>query len=481
MDNDLKLKKQFFKGSIWLFGANIFARIFSFVTTLVLAKLLTPEDFGLVGYGFLVVNTIALFKMMGFNTALIYQKDKINESASSLFWFLIIWSLFLYGVVYFISPIISSFFREVRLISLVRVLGLSLIINSISSIPTSLLEREIDFKRRVIPDVVKLLIYSIVTILLALKGFKYWSFIYGTLLADLIQLILAFLLKPVKIKFEVHFSLLREMFKFGRNIVGLSFIHFGIRNIDDFFIGRMLGTKFLGFYQFSYRIANVPATNITNVFGKILFPTFSKIADSDEKLLNAFMKFFRFIVLITVPVTFFIILIIPDFISGFYGKWESAIIPIQIISYFGLVRSVGSGMGSVFYAKGKPEKLLPVALTQFIVLSLILFPLIHFYGIIGACIAINISMTISFIGSFWELNKLVKLSFWKVFSYLAFPISISLIIYFGVSILCNLFNLSTVQFFFLKFFTFPLLILVSYFIFIQDKKEILRELQSLSK
>ncbi|MBN2280612.1 MAG: lipopolysaccharide biosynthesis protein [Candidatus Marinimicrobia bacterium] len=481
MDEDLKIKKQFFKGSVWLFGSNVFARLFGFITTLVLAKVLMPEDFGVVGYGFLVVNSVALFKMMGFNTALIYQKEKTQEAASSLFWFLVLWSIFLYCLIFMVSPVIAGFFREQRLVHLVQVLGLSIIINSISSIPISLLEKDIHFKKRILPDVSKLIIYSVTTIFLAFKGFSYWSFIWGTLLADLAQLVFSFFLKPVKIALRVDFSLLREMFRFGKSIVGLSFLQFGVRNIDDFFIGRMLETASLGIYQFSYRIANVPATNITNVFGQILFPTFAKIAHDDAKLMNAFIKFFRYIVILTVPLTFYIVLIIPDFVQLYYEQWQKAILPIQLISYFGLLRAIGSGMGSVFYAKGKPHKLLPISAFQFIILALLLYPFIRWYGITGACIAINISMTYSIMATFLELHKMIKVPFPKIFTYLVIPIFLSVALFLGVHFFNDVLGFTGELEFYVKLVLFPVLIAAGYFLVIPDRKDIFRELMSMSK
>jgi len=415
MADHQNLKKQVVKGSFWVFGANLISRGISLLATLILARLLTPEDFGVIGYGFLIVNAIGLLREMGFSSALIYQKREIEKSASSALVFMFLWSLLLYLIVFLLAPFAAKFFREPRLVSLLRILTITLVINSLAGVPLALLEKEINFKFRVIPDLTNLTTYAVVTVLFAFLGFNYWSFVIGTLAGGSLQLIVAMLLKPVKIRLKPDLSLLKELFRFGKNVMSLGVLNFAIRNIDDFFVGRMLGTILMGIYQFSYRIANIPATNITNVIGKVLYPGYVKIADDENRIRNAFLDSFHYVSFITIPVTLYIILIIPDVIYLFFPHWVKAILPIQLLAYFGLLRSLGSGMGSIFLAKGKPHILIPIGITQVIVILLLIYPFVRSYGIIGACITINISQTISFfMGTYWS-KKLLN---FKVFQFL---------------------------------------------------------------
>jgi lipopolysaccharide exporter len=404
MGNSESLKHQVVKSSFWVFGANLFSRGISFISTLILARLLTPESFGVIGYGFLIVGAIGLIREVGFNSALIYQKKRIEEAASTALVFITLWSTFLYVLVVLLAPLAAVFFREPRLILLLRVLTISLILNSIANVPMTLLEKDIRFNRRVIPEVINLTVYGIFTALFAFLGFNYWSFVIGTLCADVCQLIVAFRLRPVKIILKPDLALLRELFGFGKNVMGLGILNFGIRNVDDFFVGRMLGTVPLGVYNFAYRIANIPATNITNVLGKVLYPGFTKIADDLKALQKGFIKSLEYVSFITIPLTFYIVLITPDVIRLFFPNWIEAIVPIQLIAYFGGVRSLGSGTGSVFLAKGQPQRMLPISGFQFVFLTVLLYPTIKYFGLKGVCWLVNISMTISF---FWS-NALLK-------------------------------------------------------------------------
>lgn len=471
------IKNQVARGSFWLFGANFISRGITFLSTLVLARLLTPEAFGVIGYGFLIVGAIGLIREMGFNSALIYQKRKINEAASAAILFIFCWSTFLYFLVVLLAPLAATFFREPRLVQLLRVLTLSLILNSLASVPMSLLEKEIRFKKRVIPELINLSAYGVITVIFAWLQFDYWAFVIGVLVADICQLIAAFILSPVKIRLKVDWKILRELFGFGRSVMSLGILNFLIRNIDDFFIGRMLGTVPMGIYQFSYRIANIPATNITNVLGKVLYPGFTKIAHNINRLRNAFLQSFEYVTFITIPVTLYIILITPDVIHHFFPKWIDAIVPIQLIAYFGGVRSIGSGTGSIFLAIGKPNRLIPISLTQVLFLTAFLYPVIHFWGLIGVCVLVNLSITISFVWSFLLIRKFVEISLISVSRILFIPLLFSIILMMLLST-GWLENLSDWQYYLivLKGIGFPVLFILFSFIFSETLGNLARDL-----
>jgi len=473
------LKNQVVKGSFWVFGANLISRGVSFLSTLILARLLTPEAFGVIGYGFLIANAIGLIREMGFDSALIYQKSEIEKAASASLIFIFLWSLCLYLMVFIFAPVAATFFREARLVGLLRVLTISMVLNSLSSIPMSLMSKDIDFKRRVIPEVFNLTVYGIVTAIFAFLGFDYWAFVIGVLSADLVQLITAMILRPVRIQLIVEIPILRELFRFGKNILGLNVLNFGIRNIDDFFVGRMLGTVPLGIYNFAYRIANIPATNITNVIGKVLYPGFVKIADDKQRLREAFLKSLEYVTFLTIPVTLYIILIIPDVVHLFFPKWIEAIVPIQLIAYFGGVRSIGSGTGSVVMAKGKPGLLLPISLTQLVFLAVLLYPVTRIWGLTGVCILVNVSITISFIWSFLLVKNLTDISLKSVLKILASPflISTALLIALSVDIVENLSNWKY-YLIVLKGIGFPGLFLIFSILFTDIPKRMIQDLRN---
>jgi len=142
-------------------------------------------------------------------------------------------------------------------------------------------------------------------------------------------------------------------------------------------------------------------------------------------LKNGFIRSFRYVTFITVPLTIYIVLITPDVVRRFFPHWNDAILPIQLIAYFGGLRSIGSGLGSIFLAKGKPQLLIPISLFQMIFLSALLYPTIHFWGLIGVCILVNLSMTLSFLWTFIKAGRIIALNIEEILRVVAFPILVS--------------------------------------------------------
>ena len=436
MSQHQNLRNQIVTGSYWVFGANVLSRGITLLSTFVLMKILDPDNFGVIGYGFLIVSGIGLIREMGFSSALIYQKERVESAANTAFWFITIWSLFLYVLAFLLAPVAASFFREPRLTALLRVVMFSVVLNSCASISMSLMEKEINFKRRVIPELANLSVYGIVTSICAILGLRYWSFVVGVLVGDLVQFLLAFILRPIRLKFGFDKDLFHQLFGFGKNVMGLGILNFGIRNVDDFFVGRMLGTTPLGIYQLAYRLANIPATNITNVMGKVLFPGFTRLADDPIKLKSGFEKSFQYVTFVTIPITFYIVLVTPEVILRFFPQWQSAIVPIQLIAYFGGIRSISAGLGKLFLAKGVPHRLIPVSLFQFGFLSIFLYPTIHYFGLVGVCILVNIAITVAFIWSFILAANLVPITLRGILRILAKPVVISTFLFLMIYVLC---------------------------------------------
>jgi O-antigen/teichoic acid export membrane protein len=180
-------------------------------------------------------------------------------------------------------------------------------------------------------------------------------------------------------------------------------------------------------------------------------------------------------------VTFYIILITPDVVHLFLPKWIDAILPIQLIAYFGGIRSLSSGSGSVFLAKGKPNLLLPISLTQVIFLAVFLYPTIHFFGLIGVCILVNIDMTISCVWGFLRLKTLIGLSLKSLLRIMIFPIIVSICIIIFILFVSNeFFTYDKMVLFLLKTITFPIVYLITTRLLSDTPQLILKDLLNIN-
>ncbi|MFQ5901638.1 MAG: lipopolysaccharide biosynthesis protein [Thermodesulfobacteriota bacterium] len=404
----MELKRKVLKAAFWVSLSSIISRIATILATLILARLLMPLDFGMVAIAALITSAIGLFRELGLSRTLIVQKENLDSVSNTVFYLLIVWNLLLYSVVFLSAPLLAGFFKDAALVPVIRVMTLSLLIAAFGEVPFALWEREMAFKRVATSDVINLVTYSILSVVLAYDGFGYWSIIYGTLIGEGARVLFVWTLTQWRPRFLFTFSLSKEVVRFGGSLTGIGIVNYLIRNIDDTFVGRLLGLVSLGHYNFAYRIANVPATNITNVIGRIMFPAYSQISEHTFDLRNAFNKTFYFTAMATIPLSLMIIVFIPDFFHLFYGnKWDTAILPVQILVVFGLIRSLGSGMGGIFLALKRPEIMLKISSVQLLILTVFLYPVTLYWGVAGVSVLTTICILYSFTHNYIHLKRIL--------------------------------------------------------------------------
>jgi len=407
----MELKQKAITASLWVGASTVFSKIVSFLTTLILAKLLIPDDFGIVAVASLVVMSLGLFREMGLNRALIYQEKNITEAASTAFYLIVIVSSMLYVAAYLSAPLFASFFQDIRVTAVVRVLSVGIVISAFSEVQSALLEKEILFKKTTISEAAFFMSYGLSSISLAYIGFSYWSLVLGQLIADVVRVSCFWIISDWRPTFVFDKSIASQLIGYGKHILGMVLVHFGIRNIDDAFVGRMCSKSSLGLYYLAYRIANFPATGITNVVGRIMFPVYSKLPKNAFDLRNAFLKTLRLTSALTIPAVFFIFVYVSDFLNILYqDKWMEAVLPIQILCLYGLLRSLGSGMGAIFMATGRPDIPFKISLVQLLFLACALYPGIKLMGIIGVCAISDIGMFISVGLNYLKLRQVIASS-----------------------------------------------------------------------
>jgi len=286
----LTLKEKVTSSVFWVGVSMVGARGLSFIVQIVLARILVPEYFGLISICALVMDALRLFSEMGFSSALIYRKDRVREASDVTFLAAIGTSFVLYGVAFVIAPLVGQFFRMPEVPSVLRVLSIVMVINSVGQVPFVLLARELDFRRRLVPDLVPALGYGLVAISLALSGMGVWSLVVGRIAEAILRVILVWWVVPWRPNWTFDWDLAKEMFAYGRHIIASKILIFGITNVDDTFVGRMTGAAGLGYYGLAYNLSNLPATQITRLVNQIMFPALSQLQDDLQRMRRAFFQ-----------------------------------------------------------------------------------------------------------------------------------------------------------------------------------------------
>jgi lipopolysaccharide exporter len=373
----------------WVGASSALSRSLTMLTTLILAGILTPDNFGVVSVANLITASLGLFRDFGMNQAIIYQKKNVSQAADTAMVLSVSASLVLFIAAYFLAGSAAVFFHNPAVEDVMKVLPFSLVITAFSTIPTSLLEKEMDFKKRALPEVLSFLTYFLVSITLAKLGFSYWSIIFGYLALCIVGLVVTFIVSPWHPTLRFHRPVLRDLFGFGSYAMLSSIVVFVFRNVDSFSVGRILGTTPLGFYDMAYRVGNVTTTQIGFVMSKVLYPAFTKMGDDIQQIRNSFLRVYRWLAIVNIPLTIGIILYTPYFFHLFYGnKWDHAILPAQILAVYGLFRSLFSHAGSLLMSIGKIKEVFWINLGELTVMLILIVPVIGAYDLVGLTILI---------------------------------------------------------------------------------------------
>lgn len=391
------LRAQTSKNIFFVFILKVFIRLVSFAATILLLRILNPKDFGLIAIAQILITVFQFFETFGINSAII-QREKADERVYSTGLTIIFAiSIILYGLAFAIAPLWAKFYENDGVLAIVRVLSLSLVISAFAFIPDTYLRKTLNFKKGIVPDMVRIVAYSTSAVALALLGLGYWSLIYGTIIGEIMRTITYFLIMPMKLKFTFDKAIARDLIRYGKWMVVGSLIYWGYSYLDNAIVGKLLGTVVLGFYMVAYRWGNWIIDNIVQVLSPVLFPTFSMIQNDLRVLRRGFLEVTKYVSLIIFPITFGLIILARDFVLVLMGnKWEPAIVPLQVLAFGGLCRALQSMGGSVFLAVGKPKVNTYFMGMILVIILVLIYPFLKWKGIVGVSIAVSLAFVITF-------------------------------------------------------------------------------------
>ncbi|MCB2223817.1 MAG: lipopolysaccharide biosynthesis protein [Actinobacteria bacterium] len=354
----------------WNYVSFASGKVLVLVTLAVLARLLTPSEFGIVGFATLALAYLAVLKDLGLGGALIQRKDDTEEAAQTVYTLNLILGVVLTGLTMLAAPAVAAFFREPLVTPILRVLALTFVIEALGSVHLVLLARRLDFKRRLVPDVGRAIVKGGVSITAAALGMGVWALVWGQLASVAASAILVRLVIPWRPRFELHRRLVRPLLGFGMPLVVVNIQHAVWANLDYVVIGRMLGDAALGVYTLAYRLPELLIQSIWRVVAGAAFPFFSTLQDRPDLLRSGFLKALRFSQLLVVPLALGLIITAEPAVGALFGdQWDEAVPVLRILALFTLVASVGYNAGDVYKAIGRSGILAKLGLVDLLVLA----------------------------------------------------------------------------------------------------------------
>ncbi len=407
----MTLRQQVATSAAWVGLSTAVIKVLNFITiTLVLARVLEPGDFGLVGLAWLAINAFDFLRELGITAALVYRQGEDEDVAADVAYIaLAAASVIIYFLVFLAAPLIEAFFSDADgLTQILRALALTMLINAVGQVPYTLMAKHLDFRNKAIPEIMAGVGNSIVAITLALTGFGVWALVGGYLTDSVLRNALVWFFTAWRPRWRFQRAIWREMFDYGKHVVSSRVLIFGITNIDDAMIGRVLGSSSLGFYTLAYRLSNLPATHMTRLVSSVMFPAFSKIQKEQARIRRIFFQTIHAIGLLAAPISVATIVLGPTFVHEYYlGRWDDAIVAMQWLTIYGFARSIAANMGPIMRAMGKPQWLSALALWRFITMAVLLYPAILWKGIVGVSILSAAVAVVDFGIAAWMTKRLI--------------------------------------------------------------------------
>ena len=476
-----QLKTQAISGVKWSGISMGVVTALQFITLAVLARLLSPSDFGLMGMIMVVIGFAQAFADMGLSNAIIQRQDVPESHLSSFFWINVSIGILLSVCIILIRPLAVIYFKQSILSNYLIFAAFIFLITPVGQIFTTLLRKELKFKTLSKIEVGGTVVYSVSAVSLALAKFGVLSLIFGQLIRSLFTVgILFFVFRKIWLP-RFHFSIkeIKSYLSFGVFQMGERAVNYLTANIDYIIIGRFLGASALGFYTLAYQIMTVPLAKINPVITRVAFSAFSKIQDDNSRMRRGYCKVINYISMLSFPMLAGMLIIAPEFIGLVYGaKWQPSVIVLQIFCLVGIFKSLGNPIGSVLLAKGRADIGFYWNVFAVIMISLAVIVGVN-WGIVGVAVAILILQVPFFFIIQPIVNRLIELKFSEFFKSVKLPFICSGIMLTGIILLkMILANINMLLLFITVFVVGVIIYTVSYYI---KDKAVFLELKSILK
>lgn len=348
------LKRQTIVGVFWSIVERFGSQIVTFIISLVLARILSPREFGLAGIIIVFTSIGSIIVDGGFGSALI-QRDKITKiDESSVFYFNCIVGAFLSFVLYLNAGNISHFYDEPDLLRITQVMSLNLFILSFSTVPNNLLAKKLDFKIQAKVSIISAILSGIIGVLMAINGYGVWSLVFQTLSSSLFRVFFLYLLSKWLPALIFSYEALKSLFHFGSLILVSGILNTIFTNLYKLIIGKIYTMTDLGYYNKANEFFTLTSTNTVGIIGKVLFPALSKLQKDNIRFKLAFAKSLKVITLVTMPIMLGLGAIADNLIPFLItDKWNASIPYLRILSLMGALLPISSMNLEALKAQGK--------------------------------------------------------------------------------------------------------------------------------
>ncbi len=370
-------------------------QILTWASTLIIARILTPADFGLMGMAQLYLGFVQMVSEFGLGASIIHDHALRREQIAQLGGVSILMGLGIWGLSWIAAVPVSWVFGEPGVRPIIGILGVTFVTMGFRVVPRSLMVRDFQFKRVAAVDVCEAIVTTIVTLTLAFLGYRYWSLVWGAIAGSLAGTLLALFWRAHVLRWPSDLRTISHTVKFGGHIVVSRISWYLYSNADFAVVGRSLGKAVLGAYTFGWSLASIPVNRISAMVGQVTPSVFSKVKHDKAALRRYLLRLSEGLAFLTFPLAVGIALVAEDFVLAALGeKWRGAIVPLRLLALSAAVRSISTLFPQLLNYTGRSREQMRFALLALAVLPPAFWIGAHWFGTLGVGVAWLVGYTL---------------------------------------------------------------------------------------
>ena len=407
------LKHKTVKGTVWSTLERFSVQGIQFIVMILMARILSPQDYGLVGMIAIFIAISQTFIDSGFSQALIRKQERTEVDNSTVFYFNIAVGLFLYLLLYVAAPYIADFYNEPQLTSITRVIGVSLIFNSLAVVQRALLTLKLDFKTQAKASLTGAIISGIVGIVMAYTGFGVWAIVFQQILNLGVVTLLLWVFSKWKPLWTYSWTSFRELFSFGSKLLASGLLDTIYKNVYLIVIGKVFKAADLGYYTRSVQFSDFASSNITGIFQRVSYPVLCTIQNEDERLANVYRRILRVSAFVIFPLMIGLAAVArPLILTILTEKWLFSATLLVPLCFQGMWYPVHAINLNLLQVKGRSDLFLRLEVIKKI-LGIIVICCTLPFGLLALCWGGLVSSLISLVINTYYTGKLINLGFFK--------------------------------------------------------------------
>lgn len=416
------LSQRAVRGGFWVFALRVVHRLLALARIIVLAHLLTPDDFGLFAIALLALSALETFSQTGFEAALVQKKGNVKPYLDTAWTVQVIRGVTLVLVLFTVAPYVARFFGEPMARPLLRALGLSMLFQSFANIGVVHFRKELEFHKEFLYQVSGTVVDFVVAIGAAVALRNAWALVAGLVAGSLVRMAVSYLIHPFRPRLRLDKEKAGELYRFGRWILGSSIINFLNTEGDDAFLGKVLGITSLGLYQMAYRLSNLPATEITHVISQVTFPAYCQLQDRLPRLREAYLRALQVTAGVSFPAAGALFFLASDLTRIFLGdRWMPMVPAMRLLTLWGLTRSLGATTGPLLNALGRPQVVTTLQAARLAQMAVLIYPLTVRWGMMGTSLAVVLSALFTNLFALYVAMRSIRCALWRVSKVILVP------------------------------------------------------------